>query len=508
MSMLAPLFPFLALFATGVVLLTLGLFVKETRGERAAALLGLLGLAVSLWAIAPALEAGRLAPDAHPAHFAPSLLSGAVVFDPYAAFLHVVLVIAAAASLVLSGPFLRRTGEYHAEFPALLLFAAAGMSLFVSTTDLLMLFLALELLSLPVYVLAGYQRALPRSNESALKYFVLGAFSSALFLYGVALVYGATGALDLARLAPRPDTGHLLPAGLLLLLSGFLFKIAAVPFHMWAPDVYEGAPTPVTGFMATAVKAAGFGALVRFVWGAATSAGAGASASVAGGALTAALSTLAVLTMVVGNLGALTQPDIKRMLAFSSIAHAGYLLVGVAAVAAAGGRGDAAPILYYLLAYTVTNLAAFGVVVALGEDPARPGRERTRIAAYAGAARRHPALALVLALAMLSLAGVPPTAGFFGKYFLFREAVAQGLTGLAVWGVLNSALSLAYYVGVIVVLYMRPEEAPIPAARGAALRIALALLAVAIVWAGVGPSGPVPGLPDLVRWAETAVAAR
>ncbi len=513
---LTPLLPFLALFLTGCLLLTLGLFARESRGERRAIAIGAAGIAASTWAalravaaagdmggvggaLSDALDAGGAA-LAHPLSAIGSPVSSPVVFDQYAAFLHVVILLATAASLFLSAPFLRRTREFHAEFPALLLFAASGMSLFVSTTDLLMLFLALELLSLPIYVLAGYQRGLPRSNESALKYFVLGAFSSALFLYGIALVYGATGRVDIAHLTPLPVTGHLLPAGLLLLLSGFLFKIAAAPFHMWAPDVYEGAPTPVTGFMATAVKVAGFGALLRFVWGV-CSIGSGPS-------LAGALSIVAILTMTIGNLGALTQPNIKRMLAFSSVAHAGYILVGVAAVAASGGRGDAAPILYYLLVYTVTSLAAFGVVIALGEDPQHPGRERTRVDAYAGAARRHPALALVLALAMLSLAGVPPTAGFFGKYFLFREAVAQGLTGLAVWGVLNSALSLAYYLGLIVVMYMRPEEAPIPAARGIAFRVVLALLAIAIVWGGVAPSGPIPGMPDLVRWAESAVAAR
>lgn len=488
------LFPSLSLFLTGCVLLTLGLFVPEARGEKRSFVIGFTGLAVSgLYA----LYNGFLGPYVS---IGIERRFATIVFDPYAVFLHIVILVATGASMLFCAPFLRRTGGYHAEFPALFLFAASGMSLFVSTTDLLMLFLALELLSLPIYVLAGYQRDLPRSNEAALKYFVLGAFSSALFLYGIALVYGATGGTNLASLTPLPGTGHLLPTGLLFLLSGFLFKIAAVPFHMWAPDVYEGAPTPVTAFMATAVKAAGFGALLRFVWG------------VAGGApgidLTGALSVLAILTMTVGNLGALTQPDVKRMLAFSSVAHAGYLLVGVAAISAGNGRGDAWPVLYYLLAYAVMNLAAFGVVIALGEDPARPGRERTRVAAFAGAARQHPGLALVAALAMLSLAGVPPTAGFFGKYFLFREAVERGLTHLAVWGVLNSALSLYYYLGLIVVMYMRPAEAPMPAAGGLAFRALLALLALAILWAGIGPSGPLPGLRDLVRWAETAVAVR
>ncbi len=485
------LLPSLSLFLTACVLLTLGLFVPEARGERRSFAIGLAGLAASGFFAVQESITGSIEGGAR---------GGFVLFDPCAAFLHLVILVSTGASMILCAPFLRRSGAYHAEFPALFLFAASGMSLFVSTTDLLMLFLALELLSLPIYVLAGYQRALPRSNEAALKYFVLGAFSSALFLYGIALVYGATGATDLAALAPRPGTGHLLPVGLLFILSGFLFKIAAAPFHMWAPDVYEGAPTPVTTFMATAVKTAGFGALLRFVW-----ALAGRDSGID---LVGALSLLAILTMTVGNLGALTQPDVKRMLAFSSVAHAGYLLVGLAAVAAGGGRGDAGPVLFYLLAYSITSLAAFGVVIALGEDPERPGRERTRVAAFAGAARRHPGLALVAAISMLSLAGVPPTAGFFGKYLLFREAVAQDLTDLAVWGVLNSALSLYYYLALVVVMYMRPEAAPIPAARGLALRGLLALLAVAILWAGAAPSGPIPGLPDLLRWAETAVAAR
>jgi len=496
---ITPLVPSLIIFGAGCVLLTLGLITPERRGERRALVLGLAGL------LASAVAAVRIADvsGAVGAHALAAGPIGAVVFDPFAAFLHIVIALAAGVSLYLSGPFLRRTNEYHPEFPSLLLFAASGMSLFVATTDLLLLFLALELLSLPIYVLAGYQRALPRSNEAALKYFVLGAFSSALFLYGIALVYGATGHANLALLTPLPLTGHLLPIGPVFLLSGFLFKIAAVPFHMWTPDVYEGAPTPVTAFMATAVKAAGFGALLRFVWAVAGTPGVPD--------LTSTLSLLAIVTMTVGNLGALTQPNVKRMLAFSSIAHAGYLLVGVAAIAAArraGGLGDAAPILYYLLAYAVTNLAAFGVVIALGNQREAGSGERVRIDAYAGAARENPAIALVMAVAMFSLAGVPPTAGFFGKYMLFREAVAQGLTPLVVWGVLNSALSLYYYLGLIVVMYMKPEREPVAAVRGFALRAVLVLLALAVLWGGVAPAGSLPGLPDLVRWAETSIASR
>jgi NADH-quinone oxidoreductase subunit N len=496
---IATLLPCLILFATGCLLLTLSLFAGQSRGERRAIAIGLAGCAASAFAAFRVAEF-RSIPGAHEAAAAGV---GAVFLDPFAAFLHVLIVVATAVSLLLAGPFLRRTGEYHPEFPSLLVFAASGMSLFVSTTDLLLLFIALELLSLPIYVLAGYQRALPRSNEAALKYFVLGAFSSALFLYGIALVYGATGHANLALLTPLPGTGHLLPAGLLLLLTGFLFKIASVPFHMWTPDVYEGAPTPVTAFMATAVKAAGFGALIRFVWAAIGTPGVPD--------MTGAFSLLAILTMTVGNLGALTQPNVKRMLAFSSIAHAGYLLVGVAAISAAGragGDAGASSILYYLLAYSLTNLAAFGVVIALGGRSARPGAERVRIQDYAGTARRDPALAAVMAIAMLSLAGVPPTAGFFGKYMLFRSAVAQGLTPLVVWGVLNSALSLYYYLGMIVVMYMQPEREPVAAARGFALRALLVSLAVLVIWAGVAPAGTIPGLPDLVGWVETSLVSR
>ncbi|MFN0151781.1 MAG: NADH-quinone oxidoreductase subunit N, partial [bacterium] len=309
-SAIMPLVPSLILFVAGCVLLTLGLIAPERRGERRALVLGLAGL------VASGVAAFRIASvsGAVGAHTLAASPIGAVVFDPFAAFLHIVILLAAAVSLFLSGPFLRRTNEYHAEFPSLLLFAASGMSLFVATTDLLMLFLALELLSLPIYVLAGYQRALPRSNEAALKYFVLGAFSSALFLYGIALVYGATGHANLALLAPLPNTGHLLPVGLVFLLSGFLFKIAAVPFHMWTPDVYEGAPTPVTAFMSTGTKTAAMGAFLIVFTGAAQ--GLVSDWRVLIGAI-------ATASMVVGNIGALMQSSVKRMLAWSSVAQAG-----------------------------------------------------------------------------------------------------------------------------------------------------------------------------------------
>ncbi len=457
------LLPSLSLFLTACVLLTLGLFVPEARGERRSFAIGLAGLAASGFFAVQESITGSIEGGAR---------GGFVLFDPCAAFLHLVILVSTGASMILCAPFLRRSGAYHAEFPALFLFAASGMSLFVSTTDLLMLFLALELLSLPIYVLAGYQRALPRSNEAALKYFVLGAFSSALFLYGIALVYGATGATDLAALAPRPGTGHLLPVGLLFILSGFLFKIAAAPFHMWAPDVYEGAPTPVTTFMATAVKTAGFGALLRFVW-----ALAGRDSGID---LVGALSLLAILTMTVGNLGALTQPDVKRMLAFSSVAHAGYLLVGLAAVAAGGGRGDAGPVLFYLLAYSITSLAAFGVVIALGERGAN-------LHGYHGLAAQRPGTAALMLLFLLALTGLPPTAGFAAKFVVIQSAVRTDHVALAVLAVICSVVSAFVYMRIAVLMYMKDPEEPAPPRLPLTVSAALTVTALVTLVGGIAP---------------------
>jgi len=316
------------------------------------------------------------------------------------------------------------------------------MLLMASATDLMVLFVALEVMSLAAYVLAGIERDNVRSNEAALKYFLLGAFATGFLLFGVALLYGATGTMTLAAMAEKigalgPEGRALVGAGVGLLMVGFAFKVAAVPFHMWAPDAYEGAPTAVTGLMAVGVKAAAFAAFVRIFlhvlkplapdW-------------------SVVLWVLAVLTMTGGNLAALRQTNIKRMLAYSSVAHAGYLLVGMVA----GGPDGGSAVLFYLIAYAFMTLGAFAVVVALG----RRGAPNENLDDYAGVAFRSPFLGVAMTVFMLSLAGMPPLGGFIGKFYVFGAAVKAGYVGLAVIGVINSVISVYYYAGVLVRMYM------------------------------------------------------
>jgi NADH-quinone oxidoreductase subunit N len=350
------------------------------------------------------------------------------------------------------------------------------MIVMATAVDLIIVFLGLELLSLPLYILAAFQRENPKSLEAGLKYFLLGAFSSAFFLYGIAMVYGAAGTTQLTDLGKflqgQTQVDDLLLVGFGLLLAGFAFKVALVPFHWWTPDVYEGAPTTVTAFMSVAVKAAAFGAFFRAFLVA-------LPAPVLDWRL--ALAVLAVLTMTLGNVAALLQSDIKRMLAYSSIAHAGYILVALVAAGANGG----ASALFYLLGYTVTNLGAFGSVIALSDR----ARERTRIADFAGAAREHPAVAAVMSICLLSLAGFPPFAGFVGKFLIFGAAVEAGWTWLAVVGVLNSLISVYFYLRPVVQMYMT-EPAPGWSHVQVAPLVALALLlaVVGVLALGIFPA--------------------
>lgn len=368
-----------------------------------------------------------------------------VVADNFGRFLSLVVLLGAALAILLSEDFIRSRGLDAGAFYALLLGSAAGMLLMTAASDLIVVFLALEMLSLPLYVLAAYAQDDARSLEAGLKYFLLGAFSSAFFLYGIALVYGATGSTAFGAIAQflvRNPATTLLVSGAALLMVGFGFKVALVPFHWWTPDVYEGAPTPVTAFMSVATKTAAFAAFfraflmalpaLRFDW-------------------QLVLAIVAVLTMTLGNLAALAQPNIKRMLAYSSIAHAGYILIALVvgtgpAVAAAG---------FYLLAYTVMNLGAFGAVIALAEGD----RERLEMADLAGAAQQRPLLAAALAICLLSLAGFPPFAGFLGKFYVFAAAVQAGWAWLAIVAVLNSLISVYFYLGPIVRMYMSAPAA-------------------------------------------------
>lgn len=375
----------------------------------------------------------------------PLILGGMLRYDLAAFVFRMLFLFAGAITCLLSldSPGVGRRGEYY----AVLLTAVLGMNLMAAAADLIMLYLAIETTSIALYLLAGYRRGDDASAEAGLKYFLFGALTSTVMLYGFSLLYGLTGETSLYALAQALRSGQV-PAGVVLailafLLVGFSFKVAAVPFHFWTPDVYQGAPTPVTAFVSTASKAAGFAVLLRVLLAVFP------PAEVAWAPL---LAVLATATMTLGNVLALAQRNIKRLLAYSSIAHAGYALMGFVALTQLG----VASVVFYLMAYVLTNLAAFGVVIlfahASGSD---------EIKDYAGLSRRSPGLALVLMIAMLSLAGMPPLAGFFGKFYIFAAAVDAGLIWLAVVGVLNAIIGLYYYLIVlkVVYLYRSPDEA-------------------------------------------------
>ncbi len=408
-----------------------------------------------------------------------STFSGMFLLDNFGLALTFIFLTVAVITVLLSVAYTSDRGLVRGEFYALILFAVMGMMIMATAGDLIVVFLGIELLSLPLYVLSGFARPALDSIEAALKYFLLGAFASGFLLYGIVLIFGATGSTNLLQIASvltkGTHNGIMLYAGIALLLVGLGFKVSVVPFHQWTPDVYEGAPTAVTAFMVAGTKAAGFAVLLRIllvavlpvrdVW-------------------LPAIAILAVVTMTVGNVTAIAQQNIKRMLAYSSIAHAGYILVAVAA----GGAAGTSSAIFYLLIYAFMNLGAFAVVIAAS----RGGEERLDIRDYAGLARQRPVLAAVMALFMLSLAGFPPTAGFVGKLTIFQAAVQNGLTWLAVIAVLNSVVSVFYYARVIVFMYMQePEGEPWPAVAGEGRRmlaLALGICVVGVLLLGILPT--------------------
>jgi len=438
------------------------------------------------------------------------VLYGMAVLDPLSMFVTGVVCLALSIVVLLAAGFLRARHAERGEFYALALFAAAGMTLLSLSAELITLFVNLEILSVATYALTAYLRRGARPAEAAFKYFILGAFSSSLFLYGTALLYGATGSTHLSAIAAAlPQASAKVPGltycGICLIAAGLAFKVAAVPFHMWTPDVYEGAPTPVTAFMSAGVKAAAFAALVRVFWSLSTGPSQQLSAPL--------FSTLALLTMVVGNLLALPQRNVKRMLAYSSVAHAGYVLLGVASLLVLGAPGTRAGsiigvsplaalspesvaratalrgILFYLLAYAVTAIGAFGILGVLErrEDELRP--DPWDLDRFSGLAQRRPALAFAMAAFMLSLGGIPPTAGFIAKLLIFEAAVDSGLVALAVVGVLASAVGVYYYLRVVVYMFMRPApEEPTPAEASWLSNTALVISTAAVLLLGIAPT--------------------
>lgn len=401
-----------------------------------------------------------------------------IVADNFGLFVTAVLIVVGVLTIMFSAPVVVRDGLPKGEYYALILFAISGMIMMAMANDLLVVFIALEILSLAVYVLTGIRRDDPRASEAAFKYFLLGAFSSAFFLYGIAFTFGVTGSTRLDRVgaylaAQSMSDNPLILVAIGLLLVGFAFKISAVPFHMWTPDAYEGAPAVVTGFMSTGVKAAAFAAFTRVFLSALEPFSADWAPVVW---------MLAAATMVLGTVVGVAQSNLKRMLAYSSIAHGGYLLVGLVA---ANDVGKAA-ILFYLLTYAVTNLAAFGVIALLGaRDEARD-----ELRDFAGLWHTRPALAALMTVCLLSLGGLPPTAGFIGKWYVFSAAVSAGYYGLAVIGVLTSVVSVFFYLRVVVMMYMVDRDAALaPPARVAGLGMAALVASIVVIfYLGILPS--------------------
>jgi NADH-quinone oxidoreductase subunit N len=461
--LLGPLLPTLIVVGTGMLVLLLDLLPPHDSKAH----LGTLALAGLVAALLVTMT--RWGADGR-------AFRDMIVLDQLALFFHIAIAYAAALVILLSVDYLRRAGAESGEYYALVLFSTSGMLLLASAGDLIIVFLAVEVMSLSLYVLAGLFTLRREGPEASMKYFLLGAFASTFLLYGIALVYGATGTTNFDRItaavAGRPHDPLLL-VGLGLLLVGFGFKVSSVPFHMWAPDVYQGAPTSITAFIATGSKAAVFAVLIRLI----IAAFRGFQAD-----WVMLLWVLAALTMTVGNVVAVAQSNLKRMLAYSSIAHVGYMFVGLVA----GGTPGAAAVLFYLLAYVFTTAGTFGVITMCE----RAGQEAVEVADYAGLARRSPVLALVLSLFLLSLVGIPPLAGFVGKFYVFGSAVRAGYIWLAVIGVLNSAVAAYYYLRVIVYMYMREPEGETAASYTPSFAGALALTIalVGIVLLGLVPA--------------------
>jgi proton-translocating NADH-quinone oxidoreductase chain N len=446
------------LAALAVLLLVVDLL---TARKTVVAVVAVVGLGLSL---IPAASLLSQAPH--------TVMFGTYAVDGFAVFFKILVIVATALVVLASMDWAPGRTRFEGEFYALLVFTALGLVLMAGSTDVILLALAIEFVSLTSYVLAGYLKGNTKSNEAGVKYFLFGATASAVMLFGFSLLYGLTGTTGIYEIARRLQQAPL-PATYLavaLMLAGFGFKISMVPFHQWTPDVYEGAPTPVAAYLSVASKAAGFAALVRVLmvmvdptrvdW-------------------VPLVAVLAAVSMTLGNLLALPQRNIKRMLAYSSIAHAGYLLIGVAAFR---GNFGTPGLLVYLFGYTFTQLGAFFVAVLVGEQLGTDD-----IPDYAGLARRAPVSALLMAVFMLSLTGLPPTSVFIGKFYVLAGAIDNGLLWLAVVGVVNSVISLYYYAGVIRAMYLMPPVSTAPLHEPAALQVALGLAGLGTLIIGLYP---------------------
>jgi NADH-quinone oxidoreductase subunit N len=466
--------PIVVLVLWACALLLVEAFVKAAK--RAVPLLAAFGLAVTLGFVVALSRSDYIG------------FNGMVSADGFAAFLNVLFLLSGIAAIALAFDYNKRMGIDRGEFYVLLLFSISGMMLMSIAVDLIVVFLALELLSIPLYVMAGFATPKADSEEAALKYFLLGAFAGGFVVYGIALVFGATATTNLNGVFSAIESGvadmTLLGIGAALILVGFGFKVAVVPFQMWTPDVYQGAPTSVTAFMAVGAKAAGFAALLRiFV----------AAMPALGDDMTPVMWALAALTMFVGNLVAIAQSNIKRMLAYSSIAHAGYIFMALVPFGQTDLADDAiASALFYLFSYAVTSFGAWAVVIAL-EKAEGKGLE---LKDYAGLGRKYPGLAAAMLVFMLSLTGVPPTLGFMGKFFIFQTAIAGDFIGLALIGVFTSLISAFYYLRVLVIMYMQEGDPEVRREPWLNLTTGLAAMGTVVLSIAAVP---------LINWASQAV---
>jgi len=473
---MAWLIPYLILCVTGMLLVLAEAFYKgEDRSALAAlAVAGSLASAVASVVLYRQLGAGQTK----------ALLGSMLIGDRLGYALSAVFSVITALTALMS-PAHQREHEWNmGEYYGLLLLSASGMVMLAHAANLVTIFLGIETMSIAVYVMVAMRRRSRRGNEAAMKYFLIGAFATGFLVYGMALLYGASGTLSLVRmqsaLATTANPGLVIAGGFLLVVA-FGFKVAAVPFHMWAPDAYEGAPTPVTAFMAAAVKAAAVAAMIR-VFGVALG-GDVLPYGTLGWA--SPMVVIAAVTITIGNIGAIRQDNIKRMLAYSSISHAGVLMTGLCAMGLGSPTGLSA-IVYYLIAYSVTTLGAFAIVAYVGTK----GRERLLVDDWAGLATQHPAAALAMVICLLSLGGMPPTGGFFGKFYVFKSAmdVYDGqLLWLVLVGVFNSAISIYYYLRIVTAMYFREANAPFVVTRSSGLIFVIVLMPILILELGLMP---------------------
>ena len=457
--------PEIIISAFGFLVLLVGVFSRSIGRRNYLGIIGLIGIVMAFFYTLPQIGSMK------------SGFGGMFTSDGYALFFKILFLIIAFLTILISIGYTQREGIEFGEYYALILFATLGMMLMAAGTHFITIFLGLETMSISIYILVGMMREDQRSVESALKYFLLGAFATGFLLYGIALIYGATGSLYLKDVASYIGSKNLLRSPMLLmslvfLTIGFGFKIASVPFHMWTPDVYEGAPTSITAFMATGVKAAGFSALIRVFF---------SGLPAFRPDWTSIMWAICVATMTVGNIVAISQTNIKRMLAYSSIAHAGYMLVAFVAGNDLGTSG----ILFYLMAYAFMNIGAFTCVILFGKK----GEENTLINDYAGLGFKYPLIAASMTIFLLSMAGIPPLGGFMAKFYVFSAAVKSRFYWLAILGVLNSAVSVYYYLRVTVLMYFRESEREITGLESSpASVIALILAVIGTLYMGIFPS--------------------